>query len=277
MTTILLFAWIRAQDFGVWRTGPYAKGGACAIALVALLFAGCATSDLGSVPEASDSVLRVGITVNYPPLVFKDGGKIRGMEIDYANALAAALGRTVHFVEVPWNDQITALEEGKTDIIMSGMSITAMRRQRVQFAEPFLEIGQMLLVRRPQVQKYGNPLILLNTPDRVGVIKGTTGDLFVQDHMGKADRVEFRLPDDAVKALMKEKIDVFVSDAPSIWWLSARHEADGLSGVFRFLTKESLAWAVSRDNISLLTEVNAILDQWLEDGTLDRLRKNWIP
>jgi ABC-type amino acid transport substrate-binding protein len=247
------------------------------LAFGVLFLAGCATSDFGSIPEASDSLLRVGITVNYPPLVFKDGGKIRGLEIDHANALATALGRTVHFVEVPWSDQVTALEEGKTDIIMSGMSITAMRSQRANFANPYLEIGQMLLVRRTQVQKYANPLILLNTQDRVGVIRGTTGDLFVQDHMGKADRVEFRMPDDAVKALLNEKIDVFISDAPSIWWLSARHEADGLSGVFKFLTKESLAWAISRNNSALLLEVNEVLIEWREDGTLDRLRKNWIP
>src|SRR5262245_39798064 len=72
--------------------------------------------------------LRVGITADFPPMVYKEAGKVTGVEVDFANALGAELNRPVKFVEVDWADQITALAEGRTDIIMSGMSITPARQ-----------------------------------------------------------------------------------------------------------------------------------------------------
>ncbi len=237
-----------------------------------LLGAGCAT-----VEAPSGNALRVGVTANFPPLIYKEKGQIKGMEADLAQRLADALGRDLYFVEVPWKDQIGALEEGRTDIIMSSMSVTTMRAQRVLFSEPYLRVGQMALVRREDAGKYRNPLILVNTDAKVGIAEGTTADLFVRDKMRRAKRVSITDSEDAVQALKRKKIDIYIADAPIIWWLASRHEDDGVKGLFEPLTRESLSWGVARSNRALLDEVNALLAEWRADGSLDQSMSLWIP
>jgi polar amino acid transport system substrate-binding protein len=240
--------------------------------LLALFAVGCAT-----VEPASPSVLRVGVTPDFPPLVFKEKGRIQGLEADLAQMLADALGRELRFVEVPWKDQINALEDGRTDIIMSSMSITPMRAQRVLFVEPYLKVGQMALVRRQDADKFANPLLLVNTAARVGVGPGTTGELLLEGTFKRAERVPIAKSQDAPQALLRKRIDVYLADAPTIWWLAARYEGEGLQGLFEPLTNEVLAWAVARDSRALLEVVNRLLATWKADGTLDQVMSNWIP
>src|SRR6266705_668353 len=98
---------------------------------------------------AADSLpsLRVGITPNLPPLAFEQIGKIVGIEADFAQQLVKELGREVKFIELDWEKQIPALLDGKTDIVMSGMTVTKTRQFRVNFCRPYLRSGQMALVR----------------------------------------------------------------------------------------------------------------------------------
>src|SRR5206468_10265090 len=83
--------------------------------------------------------LKVGITPEYPPLVFRQPDSTNGLEIELAKALGKELGRPIQFVVLEWEDQIPALLDRQTDIIMSGMSITKTRQLRVAFSKPYLQ------------------------------------------------------------------------------------------------------------------------------------------
>ena len=121
---------------------------------LAFLFAGCQQA---AVPDAVDPAtsLRVGISSNAPPFAFRQGGEVTGLEPDFALKLGDYLGKTVRFVEVPWDQQIKYLTEGKTDIIMSGMTITQARSAVVDFSIPYLRSGQILLVRMEDRRRFG--------------------------------------------------------------------------------------------------------------------------
>ncbi|OPX18988.1 MAG: hypothetical protein BZ151_11635, partial [Desulfobacca sp. 4484_104] len=99
-----------------------------------LLLAGCAVSNqttAGSGSAVADkNMLRVGITPDAPPLIFKQNGKITGLEAEFAQALANHLGKSLQFVELKWKNQIPALLENKIDIIMSGLTVTPLREVR---------------------------------------------------------------------------------------------------------------------------------------------------
>ena len=105
-------------------------------------------------PPLAAPVLRVGVSPVFPPMVFKQGKELAGVEVDLARALGEKLGRKVTFVELPWEEQIEALSAGRIDIIMSSMSITTARRYVVDFSRPYLLVGQMTLVRREDEHQY---------------------------------------------------------------------------------------------------------------------------
>ena len=87
------------------------------------------------------NALRVGISTNAPPLIFKQGSEIVGLEAELAKKFGDYLGKSVAFIELPWEEQIPALLANKTDIIMSGMSITKMRQVRIEFSRPYFRTG----------------------------------------------------------------------------------------------------------------------------------------
>jgi ABC-type amino acid transport substrate-binding protein len=122
--------------------------------IVAFLMAGCAqTTPSPSEPKVADTAtLRVGVTTTSPPFVFKQAGKIVGLDADMAREFARFIGKTPRFVDLKWDDQINALLENRTDIIMSGMSITNMRRMSIAFRKGWLAHTLWLpcQIRNPQ-------------------------------------------------------------------------------------------------------------------------------
>ena len=221
-------------------------------------------------------VLRVGVTANSPPMVFKQGNDIVGLEADFARALGRELGREIQFIEVPWEDLIDALEENKIDIIMSSMSITRARQFRIAFCDPYLRISQMALVRAADRYRFA-PFSTSMANLAVGVKKATTGDLLVQQEFPKAKRKYYRSGDDAAKALKKGSIELFIDDSTMIWYLAGTYEADGLVVAPMTLSDELLAWGVRRSDAELLASVNEFLKKFKASGELDKIMQRWIP
>ena len=245
--------------------------------LIAAIFLGCATTQNPVVlQETKQNILHVGITPSYPPLIFKLGDTIAGVEVDLARKLGEELNRPVEFIELRWDDLIPALLEGKIDIIMSGMSITKAREVRIAFTDHYLKSGLLIAIRVEDAKKYTSLKDVQQNHLAAGVIKDTTGDVFVQKNLPRARRVPYSKSDRAVFDLKQRRIDIYIDDALSVIWLVSENEAD-ITGIWEPLTEEYIAWGVSRDNTEFLAQANSILMKWKQDGTLQSVLQKWIP
>jgi ABC-type amino acid transport substrate-binding protein len=227
--------------------------------------------------QAQKGLLRVGVTPNYPPMIFKLQGKISGLEADLAVLLGSALQRDVQFVELTWDEQIQALLEGKIDIIMSGMTITEARKVRVNFSDPYLKSGLVAMMRTGDAAKYDSTKKVLESIATVGVVKGTTGEVFVRNRFRNSTTIiAVKEPGEAPGLLNNRRIDLFVYDAPAMVWLVSENEAT-LKGLWEPMNEEYLGWAVGRGDQALLMKVNAALAEWKKDGTVQQVVKRWLP
>jgi len=123
--------------------------------IVLLVFMLVAFSSCTTTQNTGPAALRVGITPQFPPMIFLSGGWATGVEVDLARLLGQKLERPVQFIPVDWTDQIPALLAGKTDIIMSSMTITRPREVRINFTHPYFKSGLLAMMRAedtPQVQ-----------------------------------------------------------------------------------------------------------------------------
>jgi ABC-type amino acid transport substrate-binding protein len=244
-------------------------------------FAGCAptaqqAANSTRIPPDKD-VLRVGITAESPPLIFKQNHKITGLEADFARELAQYLGKTLRFVELEWEDQIPALLDNRIDIIMSGMSVTALREVRIAFSVPYFESGQMALIRRQDAARFSTGFFSLVTSSAIGALKDTTGAFFVETRFSSVRKKLYTNIDDAVKDLIDKNIDMFIYDAPMVLYLASENESKGLTVLFALLTKEPLAWGVRKDNVELLESADKFLQTLNKEGKLNKMIKYWIP
>lgn len=246
------------------------------LALV-MLSGGCQPA---AVPQAVDpaSNLRVGISAHAPPFAFRQDGEITGLEPAFALKLGDYLGKTVQFIEIPWGQQIEYLREGKTDIIMSGMTITQARSAVVDFAVPYLRSGQILLVRMEDRRRFSSGVeSLMNTTYRIGTVADTVSDFFVTSAINDANEIVFKTSQEAVDALINNEIDAFVYDAPIVSYYAARHQNDKLAPVLTMATEEYIGWAVRKGDTELLSKVNEFLDSLKSQGKLKEEIQYWIP
>jgi polar amino acid transport system substrate-binding protein len=108
--------------------------------------------------------LRVGMEPGYMPFELKNQkGEIIGFDVDMANRMAKAMGVELELVDTAWDGIIPALLTGKFDVIMSGMTLTQERNMSINFAPPYIVIGQSILSRRISPAP-SNPTRISTTP-----------------------------------------------------------------------------------------------------------------
>ncbi len=93
--------------------------------------------------------LLVGTEPTFPPFEFVDeSNQIVGFDLDIANELAKRLGVKVEVVSLPFDSLIPALQQGKIDMVIAGMTITEDRAKVVDFSKPYFEANQAIVVRK---------------------------------------------------------------------------------------------------------------------------------
>lgn len=249
--------------------------------LVLVLFSfliGCvAQHTTAVVPQQNEEILKIGVSANAPPLIYKEKGELKGLEIELGNRLAAFLGKKPQFIEYPWDRQLSHLENGEVDIVMSGMTVTPKRSYRVAFSKPYLRSGQILLVRTTQARKFSSGIYdVMGQRPLIGVIEGTTGDFFITKTINNPRLTRFKTSEEAVKSLLKEKIDVVVHDAPILCHYAAMNEGT-LAPILQMATTEYYAWAINKKSGELVTNVNKFIDTESKNNKLSQTVSNWIP
>ncbi len=226
--------------------------------------------------HADNSLLVVGLNPEYKPLAFKNNGQLDGIEPMMAMAVGELMMRKVEIREMAWDELIPALESGKIDVIMSGMSITEGRKQRVDFSDPYLEIGQMAIIRMADIASLSRPSAITQPGRIIGVEPGTTGESYVKE-MTTATIKYYDNPPLAFAALRAGEINYYIHDAPTSWKIAQSQEYHDLMPLYRSLTREHLAWAVKKGNKVLLDQLNLALSELTRNGSVSLIQNHWIP
>ncbi|MDR2635414.1 MAG: transporter substrate-binding domain-containing protein, partial [Campylobacteraceae bacterium] len=93
--------------------------------------------------------LIVGLEPGYIPFEMKSKkGEVIGFDVDMAKAMADAMGVKLTLIPTEWDGLIPSLLTGKIDIIISGMTMFQERNLKVNFIEPYMTVGQTLLIAK---------------------------------------------------------------------------------------------------------------------------------
>ncbi len=223
--------------------------------------------------------LAIGIATNYPPIAFKDGGKIVGIEPDLAVEIGKLTGMDIKLIDYPWNSLEKALNNGAIDVVMSGVSVTAERQKRVLFTQPYMKAGQMALIKASNIMALASKVAMYSSGKTFGVEKNTTGQLFAESAFPHSSITAYDSVDAGIHALKSGKIDYFIHDAPTIWRYSVfpKTQDKDLFGLYEYMTSEPLAWAVKKGNTKLIDKLNKALVIMQEKKSVNRIVNHWIP
>ena len=246
------------------------------LVLLTLGWTACASRD-GGFGGAGRTPLRVGVSPTYEPVIFENEGEIVGIEADFARIVGEALGRRIVFERRPFIELIDALERGEVDVVMSGLSITPERAERVRFSDPYMQVGQLALIRTSDIARFGRIHFIRRVGARVGYERGTTGERFVATQLTRSRSFAFDDVEAGIRSLRAGRIDYFIHDAPTVWRLAGNPASRDLQGLYHPLTEEHLAWAVRKNDTKLLALLNTTLAHFKREGMIEPIIDRWIP
>lgn len=225
----------------------------------------------------ANQTLRIGVSPNYQPLAYKQDGQLTGIDIAAGETIAQQIGRKAEFVEMTFEQLIPALQAGKIDIIMSGMTITPERSQLVSFSNPYLSAGQMAIIRYADASRFGYKGTLFRPDARVAVVAGTTGEKFANNSLRNAAISRCDSINEAFAKLKNSSVDFVIHDAATSWALATDTARQEFMSLNNELTDERLGWAVNKGNNALLQTVNQQLAIMQRDGILRAIINKWVP
>jgi octopine/nopaline transport system substrate-binding protein len=248
------------------------------------------------------SKIRIATEGAYPPWNQTEAsGELVGFELDLARDLCARMEAECEIVAQDWEGIIPALQDGKYDAIMAGMSITDERRKVIQFTEPYAATPARFAVLQdseladyqseqdkltldeiePAEQAAIDELRELLDGKTVGVQVATTHANFLEEHL--SDAVEIRKYDTQENLdldLQAGRVDAALASM-SYWQplLETEKGADfaligpGMTGG---PFGEGVGLGIRQGEDELVEKFNAAIAAAKEDGTISELAQKWF-
>ena len=237
------------------------------------------TTEATTAAVATPTVLKVGLDDTYKPMEFIDeNDKLAGFDIDMANALSKEIGMDIEFISSDWDGIFLALDSGKFDAVISSVSMTLERTNKMEFTKPYLANGQLIVTNPADADKVNTKEDLKNMA--VGVQMGTTSDTALTKFV--ADNPDFNIEvsryDDINQTFADLKTgrlnSIVVDGMVAIDY--AKNDPTSFKVSTVNLSNEPIAIAVKKGNTELTQKLQAGLDALKANGTLAEISVKWF-
>lgn len=224
----------------------------------------------GTFTTVTDGKLIMATNAYFPPYEYYEGDAIVGIDAEVAQAIADKLGLELEIQDMEFGSIITAVQTGKVDMGLAGMTVTEERLQNVDFTTSYATGIQSVIV--PEGSEITSVDDLAGHV--IGVQLSTTGDIYATEEFG-ADYVEqYNKGADAVLALTQGKVDaVIIDNQPALSFVAAN---EGLVILDTEYAIEDYAACISKNNPDLMNAVNTALEELIADGTIQEILDKYI-
>lgn len=261
------------------------KWGLIVLVIVGIVLASCAPAATPTpVPPVTEVVTDFGgqeVTIAvenaYPPFNFIDEatGEPAGWDYDAWKAICEKLNCKPVFKEAAWDGLFEAMAAGEYDVAADGITIYLDRAQKIDFSDPYIEYGQVLLVRADETEITSGDTLVALTDKTVGVQIGTTNEKTAIKLVGEERVKSFDTFDIPVAALIAGDVDTVVIDEVAAVGFMRANPGKLKIAPERVTTGEYLGFAFPPKS-SLLAPTNWALHQLWADGTMDQLFQKWF-
>jgi len=231
------------------------------------------TGSGGNTAASDDKTLTMATSADYPPYEFirTEGGseEIVGFDVDIARAIAEELGYELEITNIDFNGLIPALQAGRADFVMAGMTPTEERKQNVDFSSVYYE------ARNTIVAAAGSNLTTVESLNgkRVGVQLGSIQEGAAKEIQG-ATVVPLNRINEIIQELKAGRIDAaIVEDTVAKGYIEANPDLE--FNVIPSADEAGSAIAFPKGS-PLRDEFEPVLQQMIESGEINELVIKWF-
>lgn len=239
------------------------------IALVAILMvlpvmlAACGKSEKTLEDIKKAGTITMATCSGFEPFeILGTDGKVTGVDVDIAQAIADYLGVKLEISDVDFDSIVPGVQSGKYDLGVAGITANDTRRKNVDFSADYYTASQAIIVLSTNTTITSAEDVKKLT---VGVQKGTTGASYCEENGIKYNSYDNGAA--ACLALEGGKVDAVIIDK-----VPATKHVEAGEGKYKLLdeplTKENYAIAIAKENKELKDAVDAVLKQLTESGKL---------
>lgn len=253
-----------------------------ALFLVALLalgaFAGCAgeKEDTSLADIKAKGTLVLGMDDAFPPMGFRDeANQLVGFDLDVATEVTKRLGVTVTPTAIDWTQKIFELETGNIDVIWNGFTIDEDRKEKTEMTFPYMKNRQVLVVLADA--PYAAPADL--SGKKLALQADSTAESALEGSAEfKAALAEVIYFDDNIAALMDLEVKgcdvVLMDEVVANYYIS--NEGSPYKVLDEALADEEYGIGFQKGAVTLKDEVERILTEMAQDGTLAAISEKWF-
>lgn len=216
-----------------------------------------ASSSIDAIKERGK--IRIGVFSDKAPFGYVDSeGKNQGFDVYIAKRFAKDLlgdESKVEFVLVDAASRVSYLESKKVDIIMANFTVTDERKQKVDFANPYMKVSLGVVSPESSVITSADQM----KGKKIIVAKGTTAETFMTKDHPDVDLAKFEQYSEIFQALKDKRGDAILSDNTEV--LAWAKDNPGFTvGVATLGSQDTIAPAVTKGNTELLEWINKELE-----------------
>jgi polar amino acid transport system substrate-binding protein len=221
-------------------------------------------------------VIVVGVKADFPPFGYIDeAGQRAGFDLDISHELAKIIlgsPEKVQFVTVTSANRIPILQTGQIDLAAASMTITAARKEVIDFTVPYFCSGHLIIVKKdtPNVVTFAD----LNGKT-VATVQGSTGDRVTSLLAPQAQKITFGQNSEALLALKDGRAQAFVQD--DVLLLAFAKQDPSLKVVgWPPQMPAPYGMGVRKGDTDLLGAVNVALARLRSQGIYGTLFRKWF-
>jgi polar amino acid transport system substrate-binding protein len=251
------------------------------------LFAAALSGLLAALPAHAET-LRVGMECTYAPFNYRTpDGQMAGYDVDVAKGIAERIGAELDYVCQDWDGMIPALLANKFDLIVASMSITAERKEKIDFSIPYrVSVGRILGSKDAGLKLFdeaGAPVPEAFDGLRFGVERASTYASWVGAKLPGAEVVLYDGAQPMLLDLQNGRLDIAITN-PMKAYLDFLSKDNG-SG-FEFVSPAideveffgpGVGVGLRKGNDALLAKIDTALAEMIADGSLETYSLKYFP
>lgn len=226
--------------------------------------------DLAYIQDKGELI--IGVT-NYEPMNYLDAnGEWTGFDTEFAQAVCEKLGVTAVFQEIEWDNKILELDSKSIDCVWNGMTLTDEVRNAMSCSQPYINNAQVVVMSAEEIDNYSDVASLSGLS--FAAEAGSAGEAALQENELTSAYTAVSTQADALLEVASGSSDACVIDIT----MAAAMTGEGTSYANLTygleLTSEEYVIGFRKDS-SAVAAVDEIINQLIEDGTLQALAEKY--
>lgn len=239
----------------------------------AVLLASCsgqndAADDLAYIQNKGTMV--IGITA-YEPMNYKDeNDNWTGFDTELAEMVAEKLGVTAEFKEIDWDNKIFEIDSKAIDCVWNGMTLTDEVTESMNCTQPYVVNAQVVVMDASLLDEYDDVESLADLT--FAAESGSAGEAAIENLGITPTPVSTQ--SDALMEVASGSVDACVIDITMANAMTGKGTSYEELGYKLSLTEEFYGIGFRKDS-NVTEEVNSILDELRNDGSLEKLAQKY--